>query len=80
MTALGVLPLALGSDKPGREIEGPLAIISWMASLIGDIQDMAADHESGMLAAAADYHTAVERRERSIASAAGSVAALDQDQ
>jgi Cu/Ag efflux pump CusA len=27
VTALGVLPLALGSDMPGREIEGPMAII-----------------------------------------------------
>lgn len=27
VTALGVLPLALGSDTPGREIEGPMAII-----------------------------------------------------
>jgi CzcA family heavy metal efflux pump len=27
VTALGVLPLALGSEKPGREIEGPMAII-----------------------------------------------------
>ena len=27
VTALGVLPLALGSAKPGREIEGPIAII-----------------------------------------------------
>jgi Cu/Ag efflux pump CusA len=27
VTALGVLPLALGSDEPGREIEGPMAII-----------------------------------------------------
>jgi CzcA family heavy metal efflux pump len=27
VTALGVLPLALGSQKPGREIEGPMAII-----------------------------------------------------
>lgn len=27
VTALGVLPLALGADTPGREIEGPMAII-----------------------------------------------------
>jgi Cu/Ag efflux pump CusA len=27
ITTLGVLPLALGSEKPGREIEGPMAII-----------------------------------------------------
>jgi CzcA family heavy metal efflux pump len=27
VTALGVLPLALGSELPGREIEGPMAII-----------------------------------------------------
>jgi len=27
VTALGVLPLALGSETPGREIEGPMAII-----------------------------------------------------
>jgi CzcA family heavy metal efflux pump len=27
VTALGVLPLAVGSEKPGREIEGPMAII-----------------------------------------------------
>jgi CzcA family heavy metal efflux pump len=27
VTALGVLPLALASDTPGREIEGPMAII-----------------------------------------------------
>jgi Cu/Ag efflux pump CusA len=27
VTALGVLPLALESKKPGREIEGPMAII-----------------------------------------------------
>ena len=27
VTALGVLPLALGSEMPGREIEGPMAII-----------------------------------------------------
>jgi Cu/Ag efflux pump CusA len=27
VTALGVLPLALGSEEPGREIEGPMAII-----------------------------------------------------
>jgi Cu/Ag efflux pump CusA len=27
VTVLGVLPLALGSEKPGREIEGPMAII-----------------------------------------------------
>ena len=27
MTALGLLPLALGSGDPGREIEGPMAIV-----------------------------------------------------
>jgi CzcA family heavy metal efflux pump len=27
VTALGVLPLALGSETPGREIEGPMAVI-----------------------------------------------------
>jgi Cu/Ag efflux pump CusA len=27
VTALGVLPLALGSEMPGREIEGPMAIV-----------------------------------------------------
>jgi Cu/Ag efflux pump CusA len=27
VTALGLLPLALGSGEPGREIEGPMAII-----------------------------------------------------
>jgi Cu/Ag efflux pump CusA len=27
MTALGPLPLALGSGDPGREIEGPMAIV-----------------------------------------------------
>jgi len=27
VTALGVLPLALGSQQPGRELEGPMAII-----------------------------------------------------
>jgi CzcA family heavy metal efflux pump len=27
VTGLGVLPLALGAEKPGREIEGPMAII-----------------------------------------------------
>jgi len=27
VTALGVLPLTLGSETPGREIEGPMAII-----------------------------------------------------
>jgi Cu/Ag efflux pump CusA len=32
VTALGVLPLALGSELPGREIEGPMAII-----ILGDL-------------------------------------------
>ena len=27
VTALGLMPLALGSGQPGREIEGPMAII-----------------------------------------------------
>jgi Cu/Ag efflux pump CusA len=27
VTALGLLPLALGTGEPGREIEGPMAII-----------------------------------------------------
>jgi Cu/Ag efflux pump CusA len=27
VTALGLLPLALGSGQPGREIEGPMAMI-----------------------------------------------------
>jgi Cu/Ag efflux pump CusA len=27
VTALGLLPLAIGSDQPGREIEGPMATI-----------------------------------------------------
>jgi Cu/Ag efflux pump CusA len=27
VTALGLLPLALGSNQPGREIEGPMATI-----------------------------------------------------
>jgi Cu/Ag efflux pump CusA len=27
VTAFGLLPLALGSGEPGREIEGPMAII-----------------------------------------------------
>ena len=27
VTALGLLPLALGSGEPGREIEGPMATI-----------------------------------------------------
>lgn len=27
VTGLGLLPLALGSDQPGREIEGPMAIV-----------------------------------------------------
>lgn len=26
-TALGLLPLALGSGAPGREIEGPMALV-----------------------------------------------------
>jgi Cu/Ag efflux pump CusA len=27
VTALGLLPLAIGSNAPGQEIEGPLAIV-----------------------------------------------------
>ncbi len=27
VTALGILPLALGRDDPGREIQGPMAIV-----------------------------------------------------
>jgi Cu/Ag efflux pump CusA len=27
VTGLGVLPLALGMDAPGREIEGPMAVV-----------------------------------------------------
>jgi Cu/Ag efflux pump CusA len=27
VTALGLLPLAIGSGDPGREIEGPMAIV-----------------------------------------------------
>jgi Cu/Ag efflux pump CusA len=27
VTALGLLPLAIGSGAPGREIEGPMAIV-----------------------------------------------------
>lgn len=27
VTALGLLPLALGAGAPGREIEGPMAIV-----------------------------------------------------
>jgi Cu/Ag efflux pump CusA len=27
VTALGLLPLAIGSDQAGREIEGPMAIV-----------------------------------------------------
>jgi Cu/Ag efflux pump CusA len=27
VTALGLLPLALGSGDPGREVEGPMAIV-----------------------------------------------------
>jgi len=35
VTALGVLPLAVGTERPGREIEGPMAIIilgGWLTS------------------------------------------------
>jgi Cu/Ag efflux pump CusA len=27
VTALGLLPLAIGAGEPGREIEGPMAIV-----------------------------------------------------
>jgi Cu/Ag efflux pump CusA len=27
VTALGVLPLAIGMNEPGREIEGPMALV-----------------------------------------------------
>jgi Cu/Ag efflux pump CusA len=27
VTAIGLLPLALGSGDPGREVEGPMAIV-----------------------------------------------------
>ena len=27
VTALGLLPLALGNGEPGREVEGPMAIV-----------------------------------------------------
>jgi Cu/Ag efflux pump CusA len=27
VTALGVLPLAIGMNEPGREIEGPMAVV-----------------------------------------------------
>jgi hypothetical protein len=40
---------------------------------------MAADYESGMLAAAPNDHTAVDGRERSVTGTRGSLAALDQD-
>ena len=29
VTRLGLLPLAIGSNAPGQEIEGPLAIVIW---------------------------------------------------
>jgi len=47
--------------------------------MIGDVQDMAADYESGMLAAATNYHAAIDGRQRGVTSMAGSLAALDQD-
>jgi Cu/Ag efflux pump CusA len=27
LTGLGILPLAIGMDEPGREIQGPMAIV-----------------------------------------------------
>src|SRR5215472_10066448 len=47
--------------------------------MVGDVQNVAADYERGMLAPPANYHAAVERRERGIAGAGGRVAGFYQD-
>ncbi len=47
VTALGVLPLALGSETPGREIEGPMAIIILGGLLHVDRAQLAGPAQSG---------------------------------
>jgi hypothetical protein len=47
--------------------------------MVADVQDVAADHERGILAACADYRAAVDGRQRGVAGVAGSLAALDQN-